>query len=812
MFIKSILAASAAILTVVLSGGEFALIQENRAKCTIVLPANASPAVVKAAANFNRTLKTITGTSLPTVKKETAGNRIVFSLRKIESLLTADNFTIVFPDSRTMKIEGTDTSVQWAFNHIIREFAKAEWILPEECGLSYTPLKDLVVPTKKIEIKDISWPVSRANSVHTIWWMQNRRAGIRIDHDLVFHAFPVSKYGKDNSWPKAIMPVLNGRKITALPDPRNPRRFWQPCYSNPDTAKIAVENLLDYLKRHPKTTGLSLGSNDNNGFCECSECLKLDNNRRDNRSESYFTFINRVLKEVCKKHPNLVVSVFAYGPTYLPPNFKLHPNALVYLTIDFNSCVDPKLQKKHKKIIAEWGRKASMLGVWDYSWGYPYPMPRLYAPYHLDMLKYLSEHNGKAYTGECYTSDAHEGPKHYLVAKLLWNSKQDLKKLEEEWYVRCVGKKAAPHLKAYYKVWNDYFTGPVRKTPWWKSAHSVYMTFNDVSCIYALREDDIQAADRSMKQVAALAETGQEKQRAELMMRHWRHTFLRLRLLGAGIYDHQGFIHTPQQALKLLETVSRSQVYQKEYERISGFLIREKSLKEHYLSKAYIQAGASPVGRNFDDAVKSHILAASVFASDPEVGKKLKQLASDPEQSDMVRQFCNVMGNLDAQRNLLPDGNAENGVKPGYEIHPQHRCYGTLSSSEDYKAEGKKSFAVSINGHTTLFWILAKAEPSTSYLAMFKVFIPNPSAEGFLNVALYSEKSGINQQWRNLPPLKLSGGVWQSFAVMTSTMANSDSVRLRIHLNKFDSGDKIYIDDIRLIELGKVSKKTKKSK
>ena len=95
---------------------------------------------------------------------------------------------------------------------------------------------------------------------------------------------------------------------------------------------------------------------------------------------------------------------------------------------------------------------------------------------------------------------------------------------------------------------------------------------------------------------------------------------------------------------------------------------------------------------------------------------------------------------------------------------------------------------------------------------MFKVFIPNPSAEGFLNVALYSEKSGINQQWRNLPPLKLSGGVWQSFAVMTSTVANSDSVRLRIHLNKFDSGDKIYIDDIRLIELGKVSKKTKKSK
>ena len=799
MFLKAMLSISALCLTAFLSGGDFALVRENQAKCTIVLPENASPAVIRAAANFNNALKTVTGAQLPIVKKETDGNRIVFSIKATESLLTADDFTIRFPDERTLEIEGTEGSIQWAFNHLIREFAKAEWVLPEECGLSYTPMKDFVIPAKTIEVKDISWPISRGHSVRTIWWTQNLREGLRIGHDLTRHAFPSSKYGKETPWPAAVMPVRNGEKMTAPPAPN---AHWQPCYSNPETAKIAVENLLEYLEKNPGIRGLSLGTNDNNGFCECDECLKLDRNDRYNRSESYFTFINRVLEEVCKKHPDLLVSVFAYTLTYLPPSFKLHPNAVVYLTIDLNSCADPKQMERHKNIIAEWSGKASMLGIWDYTWGYPYPVPRLYAPYHLDMLKFMSEHNGKAYIGESWTCDALEGPKQYLIAKLLWDSKADMKALEEEWYVRSVGKKAAPYLKAYYKIWNDYFTGPAMKTPWFKSASAVYMTYNDVSCIYALCEEDIQAADEAMKRVVALAETPQEQARAIVLMRLWRQTFLRLRLLGAGVYDVQGFIHTPEEALKLLEYVANSKAYQEEYDAISEIVSKDSNLKGYYLSKPYMREGATPVGRRFDDSVKSHIVAASEFADRPEVADALKRLADNPELPDIIRQFCLVLADLKSQKNLLPDGNAENGIPETFEIHPQLRWGGELSVSDKFKAEGDKSFMVSIKGHDTLFWIHAPAKPDTAYFVTFKAFIRNPSAEGYLECALYRTKNGRNQQWRNLPPLKLSGGIWQTFSVMTTTKENSDGVELRIYMKEFEKGDEIFIDDIRLMEIG----------
>ena len=786
---------------------DFSLVRENQAVCTVVLPDGAPKKVAEAVENFNDTLKTITGTSLPTVKESPSGSRIVLDIHPVKSLRTADNFVIDFPDERTMRIEGTEFSIQWAFNHIIREFANAEWLMPEECGLSYTPMNELSIPEKKIEVKDISWSISRIHSMWPVWWLSNMRRGLRVDHDLTLHAFPLEKYGKDNSWPEAMMPVLNGKKITTLPNPERPRLFWQPCYSNPETAKIAVKNILEYLKKHPEITGISLGANDNLGHCECPECMKMDNHERANRSESYFTFINRVVEELCKTHPDLTVSVLAYLYTFKPPSFKLHPNVVVYLTLDINGCVLPEVMERQKKAIADWSEKASAIGIWDYSWGYPYPMPRLYLPLHLDMLKYTAEHNGKAYYGESWTVDGFEGPKQYLIAKMLWDSKADMKALEEDWYIRCVGKKAAPYLKAYFKVWNDYFTGPAMKTPWGKSAPGVYMTYNDTSCVYALQESDIRAADKAMKQVAALAETDQEKQRADVMMRLWRQTFIRLRLLGAGIGDCGGQIQTLEQACELLEIVLKSPEYIREYNEISERLVQEKRIRGHYLSKSYMKEGGTPVGRNFDRNLDGHIQAASKFAGRPEVKELMRKIHADPRLPGSIRALCKLLISPESYRNHLPEGDAESGVTPAlsassirYYVKDDKPELVDLSATERFAASGKKSFQVELNSHNTVFRITVPGlKPKKRYVLTFKAFIEKPSEEGYLQVwclgrdAIYHESS-------RLIPFKLSGSVWQDFT-MLSPVLPSDTLFIRIYLRNFSKGDKVYFDDLKLMEV-----------
>ena len=789
------------------SAKEFSLVRENQAVCTIVLPEDAPKAVMEAVENFNEALKTITGTSLPTVKESPEGNRIVLDVQPVTSLKTADNFFIDFPDKRTMRIRGTDVSIQWAFNHIIREFAGAEWLMPENCGLSYTPMKDLVIPAKQIEVSDISWPVSRIHSLRTGWWMSNMRQGLRADHDLTKHAFPLEKYGKDNSWPEAMMPVLNGKKITSLPRPDRPHAFWQPCYSNPETARIAVENILEYLEKHPKITGISLGTNDNVGHCECPECLKMDNNSLSNRSESYYTFVNRVVTELCKTHPDLTVAVLAYLSTFQPPSFKLHPNVVVHLTLDFNGCVLPWVMERQKKVISDWSEKATMLGVWDYSWGYPYPMPRLYLSYHLDMLKYLYEHNGKAYYGESWTVDGFEGPKQYLIAKFLWDSKADLKKLEDDWYVRCVGEKAAPYLKAYFKVWNDYFTGKVQSTPWFKSAPDVFMTYNDVSCVYALEESDIRAADQAMKQVVALAESDQEKQRADVMMRLWRQTFIRLRLLGAGVCDCSGLIHAPEQACKLLETVLKSPEYIREYNEISERLAQEKVIRPFYLSKPYMREGATPVNRNFEPNLVRHLQSAAAFTDDPQVNGLLRRISGERALPSSVRALAGLLSDPAVHENLLPDGDAENGVTPNffarsirYYVKDDKEELVTLSASERFAASGTKSFELDLNSHNVVFRVNASGlKPGKKYVVSFKAFIEKPSGEGYLQVWCGGKDPAVHIS-RGLTPCKLSGGVWQSFTFLSPALPE-DKLFIRIYLRNYFKGEKVYLDDLKIMEV-----------
>ena len=797
---KSLFVPAVSVFAFGLFAAEFALVRDNRPESAVVLSADAPPAVAEAVDNFNRTLKTITGTALPVVRHDPAGSRIVLAVRKADSLMTADHFSITFPDSRTMKIEGTEYSVQWAFNHLIREFAKAEWVMPESCGLSYTPMKDLTVPVRKMEVKSATWSVGRLHSNKKIFWNQNLREGIQSGHYLTRYAFPAEKYGKDNSWPPAIMPVHNGKKLTALPDPKSPLLFWQPCYSNPETAKIAVRNIREYLEKHPGTMSICLSSNDVTGFCECAECMKLDK-KTNTRSESYFTFINRVAAELLKTHPALIILADAYTYNDLPPSFKLQPNVLVEISIDFNSCVSEECLAHHKKNIAAWSEKASMLGLWDYSWGYPYPVPRMYLPVHLDMLKYMAEHKAKFYYGQSWTVDAHEGPKQYLIAKLLWNGRQDVKKLEEEWYVRCVGEKAAPYLKAYFKVWNDYFAGRAKLTPWFKSAPTVYMTYNDVSCVYALRESDIQAADRAMKQVAALAGTDQEKQRAEVLMRLWRHTFLRLRLLGAGIYDHSGVIRTAGQAEKLLETVLASPDHLKEYDEISKRLAGEKDIRHLYLSKACIRQGASPVARKFDSNLEGHILAAAEFHDRPEVKDLMRKIAADPRQTGTVRTLCRLLSEPERHKNRLPDGSAENGVTKAFHIRPGSGSDGELSVTDKFAASGKKSFQVEVKSRNVVFQIAASGlKPGKKYAFTFKSFIPVPSGEGYLQIWCIGSRDAKHNKSRGLTPFKLSGSVWQTFTNLSPALA-SDRLYIRIYLRNYEIGDKVFFDDLKLMEV-----------
>ena len=333
------------------------------------------------------------------------------------------------------------------------------------------------------------------------------------------------------------------------------------------------------------------------------------------------------------------------------------------------------------------------------------------------------------------------------------------------------------------------------------------MTYNDASCVYALEESDIRAAGEAMKQVVALAETDQEKQRADVMMRLWRQTFIRLRLLGAGVCDCSGLIHTPEQACKLLETVLKSPEYVSEYNEISERLAQENVIRPFYLSKPYMREGGTPVNRNFEPNLVRHLQSAAAFTDDPQVNRLLRRISGERALPSSVRALAGLLSDPADHENLLKDGDAENGVTPNffarsilYYVKDDKEELVTLSASEKFAASGKKSFELDLESHNIVFRVNASGlKPGKKYMFSFKAFIEKPSGEGYLQVWCGGKDPAVHIS-RGLTPCKLSGGVWQSFSFLSPALPE-DKLFIRIYLRNYFKGEKVYLDDLKIMEV-----------
>jgi hypothetical protein len=292
------------------------------------------------------------------------------------------------------------------------------------------------------------------------------------------------------------------------------------------------------------------------------------------------------------------------------------------------------------------------------------------------------------------------------------------------------------------------------------------------------------------------------------MMRLWRQTLIRLRLLGAGIGDCSGLIHTPEQACKLLEIVLRSPEYIREYNEISERLAQEKRIRRHYLSKPYMRSGGTPVNRNFDSSLSRHLQSAAEFAEHPRVNELLRKISVKRELPASVRALGKLLSDPAAHANLLPDGDAENGVSPAfsassiqYYVKHDKQELVRLSASEKFAASGKKSFELDLASHNIVLRINASGlKPGKKYVLSFKAFIEKPSGEGYMQIWCGGSDPGVHLS-RGLTPFKLSGGVWQPFTVLSPALPE-DKLYIRIYLRSFFKGEKVYLDDVKIMEVG----------
>jgi len=246
----------------------------------------------------------------------------------------------------------------------------------------------------------------------------------------------------------------------------------QPCFTNPDVARLSIEAARRYFDENPAQDTFSLCVNDNSRYCQCDTCAALDKPYRNlpvgrQYSESYFDYVAKVAEAVAQSHPGRYLGVFAYWNVEQPPRnrTRLPDNVLVALTLDILQHYDPAYRDKDRVLIRAWNGYTKNLHTYVYyglGWYTPRMSPRLAA----EDLRFAARNGVRAIYCESYPFWAWCGPMHYVAARLQWDVNADVDRILDEFHRDCFGDVAAP-MRAFHDACERYWTRP-RSGKWFE--------------------------------------------------------------------------------------------------------------------------------------------------------------------------------------------------------------------------------------------------------------------------------------------------------------------------------------------------------
>ena len=458
----------------------------------------------------------------------------VKSLKLNTSDFDEDEFLIMFPDKKNIVIIGEyQHGIEWGVCEFLERMLGVRWLFAGELGEHVPKHTNLSIPM--VEVKDKPQFLSRAISFNnkrrdlTKWVRLSRlRRRIKKGHYLGILISP-RKYFKDHP---EFFPTLKGKRVKP-----NSLIAWQPCFTAPGIAECAASTVIRYFKSNPTQSTFSFGANDNGGYCECERCLKMDGGKVNllgmaDRSRSYYKFCSKVAELARKGLPGrkLKFGLLAYTNVIeVPVGEKVDPGLVPFLTTDDYKWADAGVAAREREWIKRWGQAVPEFGMYDYIYGGFYSIPRIYLHHMADYLREINKLGAKHYYGEAYIPvNYKEGPKFYLLMKLLWNPNLSVDAVLQEWYECAVGKKAAPSLAAYFKLLEDFWMERVPKGTWFNdSKNKTYLAYNKNGYFDEIKGSDFERMESLLRETLAKADGEKAKKRARL----WLDGFLETKLL-----------------------------------------------------------------------------------------------------------------------------------------------------------------------------------------------------------------------------------------------------------------------------------------
>ncbi|MBE6366298.1 MAG: DUF4838 domain-containing protein [Lentisphaerae bacterium] len=513
---------------------EFVVVENHQAKCSIVVPENTAR-YTKWAKALAKYIKASSKAELAVQSGSADGAVIKLQIDPAKHS-DIEEFSFTFPDQNTIVISGgCENGLKYGVFRFLENYVGLRRLFPGKLGDHIPENATIKVPRKELKCrpKYLSRYLGTGaykNNPEFYDWSRSLGANnprIWIRHYLA-ELLPVEKYGQ--TMPE-IYPIHNGKRV--LPAPKQ-HTFWQPCFTEPKVVDALAENVIAELSDNkrkypnmevndndPRLKTIALGINDAGGFCECERCLKTVPEKRNmigskDYSSSYIKMINQVADKVTATHRDCKLPFLAYHSVLNPPadGVKLNPALVPAIAFDSMYTADPERRKEYRELVQKWNAALPELGVWDYIWGGAYLVPRTFNNMMTEHLRWNYAHGIKHYYSEFSPGkDWTEGPKAYLIIKVLWDPDVDKDAILDDWFNCAVGQEAAPYYKKYFENMEKFWTQDVLSTSWFKARRG-YSSYGSSGYLEALPLELLAENEKLLDEMVAKAGTPLQKERA----------------------------------------------------------------------------------------------------------------------------------------------------------------------------------------------------------------------------------------------------------------------------------------------------------
>lgn len=248
----------------------------------------------------------------------------------------------------------------------------------------------------------------------------------------------------------------------------------QLCLSNEGVFSEARKTLRRWIKENPDCKVFSVAQNDWYNYCTCENCRRLDE-QYGTPAASMITFVNRLADDIKEDYPDVFIHTFAYQYTKrAPKGMKVRDNVIVRLcNIECSWETSMEEQAKSKpdseaasfiENIKDWSAICKHLYIWDYTSNFRnYLMP---FPNYFSLSENMKTYYKSGITGVMQQGNFSYGELSglmdltcYVGAKLLWDPKEDISELINDFINGVYGSKSAPYIREYVDLLCDSIKG-----------------------------------------------------------------------------------------------------------------------------------------------------------------------------------------------------------------------------------------------------------------------------------------------------------------------------------------------------------------